>query len=191
MQQEMEFEAKNMLTEQEYNRVLNYFIQDQAQVQTQINYYFETDDLALRHHGSALRIREKNGQYVITLKQPQADGLLETHVKISAEIKDQWIYEQPTRINQLEVILNQLGIDYQTLKYRGKLKTERIELNDDDITYVLDKSYYNGEVDYEIEVEATSLLQANSKLADFLTKYNIERKTTNNKIARFFQTLGA
>ncbi len=187
----MEFEAKNMLTEQEYNRVLNYFIQDQAQVQTQINYYFETDDLALRHHGSALRIREKNGQYVITLKQPQADGLLETHVKISAEIKDQWIYEQPTRINQLEVILNQLGIDYQTLKYRGKLKTERIELNDDDITYVLDKSYYNGEVDYEIEVEATSLLQANSKLADFLTKYNIERKTTNNKITRFFQTLGA
>lgn len=187
----MEFEAKNMLTEQEYNRVLNYFIQDQAQVQTQINYYFETDDLALRHHGSALRIREKNGQYVITLKQPQADGLLETHVKISAEIKDQWIYEQPTRINQLEVILNQLGIDYQTLKYRGKLKTERIELNDDDITYVLDKSYYNGVVDYEIEVEATSLLQANNKLADFLTKYNIERKTTNNKIARFFQTLGA
>ncbi|WP_212685903.1 CYTH domain-containing protein, partial [Salmonella enterica] len=78
MAQEIEIEFKNLLTEEEYLKLLSN-LPFPKYSQTQTNYYFETEDFSLKAHGSALRIREKNGNYTLTLKETHELGLLETH----------------------------------------------------------------------------------------------------------------
>lgn len=187
LQQEMEFEAKNLLSEQEYQLLLTHFKNNQPK--TQINYYFETEDFLLKSKGAALRIRELNNQSVLTLKQPKQSGLLETHVKLTEKVKNQWLNGNPVVIPQFEVHLNALGLDPKKLKYWGKLTTDRIEIIKGQTTIVLDKSYYNNMIDYELEIEADTLDKANHQLDQLLKTYRIERKETVNKIVRFFQTL--
>jgi len=187
LQQEIEFEAKNLLSEQEYQLLVAHFKSNQPK--TQINYYFETEDFFLKSKGAALRIRELNNQSVLTLKQPMEDGLLETHVKLSEETKKQWLNGNPVVIPQFKEHLNELGLDPEKLKYWGKLTTDRIEIKEQQTTIVLDKSYYNNRVDYELEIEANSLDTANHQLNKLLKAHGIERKHTANKIVRFFQTL--
>lgn len=183
----MEFEAKNLLTEQEYQLLVAHFNYNKPK--TQINYYFETDDFLLRSKGAALRIRELNSQYVLTLKQPAQDGLLETHVKITEEIKNQWLTGQTVVIPQFKNQLDKLAVNPEKLKYWGNLRTDRIEIEQEDITIVLDKSFYNNTIDYELEIEANSMTRAKDKLNQLLITHQIDRKNTVNKIVRFFQTL--
>lgn len=183
----MEFEAKNLLTEQEYELLITHFNQNKPK--TQINHYFETDDFLLKSKGAALRIRELNNQYVLTLKQPEQDGLLETHVMITEEIKNQWLAGQIVVIPQFKNHLDKLGINPENLKYWGNLRTDRIEIEQEQITIVLDKSFYNNTIDYELEIEANSMTIAKDKLNQLLITHQIERKNTVNKIVRFFQTL--
>ena len=182
----MEFEAKNLLTEQEYQLLVTHFNHNKSK--TQINYYFETNDFLLKSKGAALRIRELNNQYTLTLKQPEQDGLLETHVKINEEIKNQWLAGKCVVIPQFKSQLDKLGINPEKLKYWGNLRTDRIEIEQEQVTIVLDKSFYNNTIDYELEIEANSMTRAKDKLNQLLMIHQIEQKNTVNKIVRFFQT---
>ncbi len=58
MSQEIEIEYKNLLTKDEFNSLLSN-LSFPRKGQVQINYYFETADLALRNKLSALKIKKK------------------------------------------------------------------------------------------------------------------------------------
>src|SRR5699024_12592300 len=78
IKQQIEIERKTMLTEAEFELLLKKLPFESAPI-IQTNYYFETEDLALKRNRSALRIRQKNNSYTLTLKEPHEEGVLETN----------------------------------------------------------------------------------------------------------------
>lgn len=189
MTQEIEMESKNLLTKKEYIRLLHFFSVDDHNKTKQRNYYFETEDFQLKENGSALRIREKQNQWMLTLKQPYQDGLLETHHPLSKEQVDQWLQGNPCPAPTIDAQLKDFGVERSALEYGGSLETERIEIPYKNTTVVLDFSRYNGLTDYELEVEANSLSLSQEVMEELLTSLEIKQKTTPNKIERFYQSL--
>jgi len=188
MTQEIEIEYKNLLTKKEYDRLLEQ-LPFPSQGKKQINYYFETTDFALKARGSALRIREKDGKYQLTLKEPHPDGLLETHDWLSKSEAKHWLSNEIIPKKNTETQLLKMGISSNQLKYCGNLTTIRRELHYQDVLLVLDYSSYNGQEDYELELEASSQEAGIRMFYDVLEQYAIQQRKTPNKIERFFFSL--
>ncbi|MFG6115597.1 CYTH domain-containing protein [Halobacillus sp. MO56] len=187
MNQEIEIEFKNMLTKAEYNRLKTALPFEKAEIKEQINHYFETENFDLKDNGAALRIREKNGSYTLTLKQPHPDGLLETHAKLTMDEFQSWINGSPVEKENIIQQLEQMGVDYHALRYWGKLKTNRQEIDYLDTLLVIDHSLYHDKEDYELELEATNRAHGEKIFHQLLTDHEIPERDTDNKIKRFFQ----
>lgn len=188
MTQEIEIEYKNLLTKEEFDHILNNYPFPKNETE-QINYYFETKDFSLKKHGCALRIREKNGQFVLTMKEPHPNGLLETHEPLSKEEAYDMINGKIIKRDTINNQLKNMNIAIQDLAYYGQLLTERREITYENVLLVLDYSIYNDRSDYELEIEAPSEEIGTPFFNNFLTKNNINKRNTPNKIKRFFATL--
>src|SRR5699024_10025259 len=188
MAQEIEIEYKTLLTKQEYNTLLQALNFPIKGIQ-QRNYYFETKNFTLKSYHSALRIREKKGHYTLTLKEPHKEGILETHDDLSKTEFMQWTNGQPKATMNVSAQLEHLQVSVQDLYYFGSLTTERREFIDNKITFVLDKSSYNGIVDYELEIEAPSQAAGIKVFHDTLQHYSVQKQEPITKIERFFSSL--
>lgn len=186
MAKELEIEAKNLLTETEFMKLLASFSIQKEQFITQSNHYFETDDLALKNKGAALRIREKDGRFTLTLKLQQEDGVLETHQTISREEATNMIEGQVLLEGEIKDELQSLQINITTLHFLGTLKTERAEIAYKDGLLVFDKSFYFDCIDYEIEYEGSSKGVVSANFGDLLATHDIPVREMQHKIARFF-----
>lgn len=188
MNQEIEIEYKVLLSKEKFNQLLN-SLNFPKEPFTQTNYYFETPDLKLKHNHSALRIRKKDSSYVVTLKEPHPEGILETHDIISKDTFQDAINNNklmaPNCIKQLEKI----NISIDEIRYIGFLTTERYEFTENSLIYVLDKSFYNQLIDYELEIEAPSKRIGLDRFNELITLFNIEEVPPVTKIERFFSTL--
>lgn len=188
MNQEIEIEYKVLLSETKFNKILITLDFPKEPI-TQTNYYFETPDFKLKKHNSALRIRKKNSDYIVTLKEPHPQGILETHDYISESDFNYAINENvlnaPNCIHQL----NKRNISIIDIKYMGFLTTERYEFSKDHLIYVLDKSFYNNKIDYELEIEAPSKTIGLNKFNELISKFNIKKLSPVTKIERFFDTV--
>ncbi|HLQ82887.1 MAG TPA: CYTH domain-containing protein [Pseudogracilibacillus sp.] len=188
MEQEIEIEFKVLLSKEKFNQILN-SLNFPAKPFTQINYYFETSDLKLKKYHSALRIRKKNSNYIVTLKEPHPQGILETHDRISeSEFNDAINHNHLVAPNCFKQ-LDKMNIKIDEISYMGSLKTERYEYTDNDLIYVLDKSFYNQQIDYELEIEAPSKNIGLAKFNELIAKFNIEEVPPITKIERFFNSL--
>ncbi|RCW69748.1 CYTH domain-containing protein [Saliterribacillus persicus] len=191
MSQEIEIEFKNLLSLDEYNKIYDYFNLKNEIILTQTNHYFETANFSLKNKGAALRIREKNGKWNLTLKEPNpnGDGLLETHAALEPNEAESYIHGGI--IQQEEIInrLNDLSISVQNLQYGGALKTKRIEFPYKDTLIVLDHSVYNGKEDYELEVETHIFEYGKEIFEGILRNLSINKRNTPNKIQRYYETL--
>jgi|SRR5690625_3163779 len=188
MSQEIEIEFKNLLTKDEFDLLLNQ-LPFPAASDLQINYYFETKDFLLRQNKAALRIREKNNTYTLTLKQPHPAGLLETHDPLTKEEATSWITGKIIPQAETSNQLKQLGIPQEELLCFGQLVTKRKEIQFKNTIVVLDESTYNNHLDYELEVEAPYYQVGLQVFNNLLATYQIEKKHTPNKIERFFATI--
>lgn len=77
MNNNIEIEAKVLLTKEQYVKVMKAMhlnIKDQF---VQTNYYIDSNQRILKKQNIALRVRELKGNYTLTLKTPMAEGLLE------------------------------------------------------------------------------------------------------------------
>ncbi len=188
MHQEIEIEFKNLLTEQEYNLLLEQLKIRSETANKQVNYYFDTADMLLKEHKSALRIRKKGGEYVLTLKEPHPDGLLETHQKCTeteainametGDIPQGQVTEQIRRLT---------SVSEAQFNYIGELSTKRLEIHEPDGLIVLDKSEYLGKVDYELEFETSARTAGEAAFKRLLNDYGIPQRKTKNKIERFYE----
>src|SRR5699024_12247561 len=107
-------------------------------------------------NGAALRIREKDGHYRLTLKEPHQDGLLETHDTLTEAEAMNWLQGNNVAKENTEKQLKNMQIETKNLNYYGSLTTERRELEYKQVLLVLDYSIYNEQADYELELEAHS-----------------------------------
>lgn len=187
MNQEIEIEFKNLLTNEEFERLKKALNIRENDFHLQKNYYFDTPTFRLKEKGAALRIREKQDTYTLTLKQPHEKGLLETHQALSK--KDAfWMIETNGIIDgDVKKVLQEFGISVERLEYLGMLSTERAELKMDGHLLVLDHSHYLNIDDYELEFETTDAEKGRARFEQLLINYGIPIRKTDNKIKRFFQ----
>ena len=189
MPQEIEIEFKNLLTEAECNNLDKAFNMKNVPEIQQVNHYFETKDFQLKQHGAALRIREKNGKYQSTLKQPQGEGLLETHDFLTEQEANSWLQGYITLGPEISKQLQELGISPADLTYGGSLETIRREQSYNDTIIVLDISKYSDITDYELELEAQSYAHGEHVFSTILTENGIVKRKTPNNIQRFYDSL--
>ncbi|MFB6465353.1 CYTH domain-containing protein [Cytobacillus sp. Hz8] len=186
MSQNIEIEFKNLLTEAEFTALKTYFLFADADFKKQENHYFDTVNFALKAKGCALRIREKNGQYEMTLKQPAKEGLLETNQTLSSE-EAALILQTGTIISgEVKSALKKLKVEPDSLQYFGSLTTERAEKYFKDGLIVLDFSYYLNTCDFEIEYEVNDYDRGKKFFEELLQEMQIPLRETANKIKRFY-----
>lgn len=186
--QEIEIERKSLLTKEEF-LLLDKELPFPKSAVKQVNYYFETEDFALKERRAALRIRKIDQTYILTLKEPHELGILETHDELTYEQFLQWKNGGNKSGEHVKERLRHLNVQSDRIQYLGSLTTERKTYLDEQITYMLDKSYYLNEVDYEIEIEAPSNELADEAMSQLLCRYNIAPKTAFPKVKRFFLAL--
>src|SRR5690606_41963739 len=92
MTKELEIEDKNMLEQNEYNRLLEAFEVKAEEIKTQTNHYFDTKDFSLKAKRCALRIRVKNEDYECTLKTPALEGNYEITDSLTSMNADTMLY---------------------------------------------------------------------------------------------------
>ena len=185
----IEREKKMLVSKDEYDYLIEQLGYElpgiKKPVIRQINYYFDTEDLAMNQNHITCRIRLKNGHYKGIIKRHFSD----TDQSTETEIK---IYD---------------GIDENTftdmrLQLQGSLITERcIIFKDSNHEIVLDKNEYLGYTDYEIEIEyspdyeekaeltlkALHNMLVKWKIASSLRKNTTDFKNVSSKSSRFFE----
>lgn len=117
----------------------------------QTNHYFDTQGFGY------LRIREKKGEYTITIKLPSSVSVhtMEEHsAHIDLAVATQYIRQGISA----EDILRLTGISIPTAHagYLGQLCTHRAVYTVQGLTFELDTSTYLGITDYEMECEVTN-----------------------------------
>ncbi|MGE8205232.1 CYTH domain-containing protein [Heyndrickxia sp. NPDC080065] len=187
MSSEIEIEFKNLLTKEEFYRVINQFSIQENDFIEQENHYFDTQVFSLKLIGCALRIRKKKDFYELTLKQPAKVGLLETNERIDIEQVDQMISHGKVPEGEVKNRLQQLDIPLTDLVYFGTLTTKRAEVNYLNGLLVFDHSFYLKKEDFEIEYEVKDRDLGEKKFISLMNQLNIPIRQTDNKIVRFYK----
>ena len=179
----LEIEFKTMLTEDEHKKLLPFF-KDIESV-TQINYYIDSADFALRDARIALRVRTTPSATEFTLKIPQEIGNLEYNQLLTKKETQKVLQENLFPDGKILELLRQQQIPVERLRILGSLKTIRYEKQHEIGLFALDENYYFDKNDFELEVEVKDFVAGRQKFADFLQEKQIEYKTGKSKIARF------
>lgn len=188
MTQEIEIEFKTLLSKNDFLKLKEQLPFPEQPIK-QTNYYFDTKEMALKQLPAALRIREKDYHYKLTLKQPLEEGILETHDTLSKAEKNQWISGHPIIKENTGAIFSKAEINVADLICYGTLSTDRYLFNKDGMEIVLDHSHYLGCEDFELELEAPSYDKGEKAFLQILEAYQIHQQEPISKIARFFQQL--
>ncbi len=189
MVQEIEIEFKNLLTKNEFELLMQKYNVTVKDFIGQENYYFDTANFLLKGKQSALRIRKKLDKYILTLKQPYEQGLLETHQELTEDQAYSLLNNEGAIMvdGSVKQAVSTLGINPDELQYLGALKTDRIEITENENILVLDHSFYLNQEDYELEYEVKDPVSGKNKFLEILKQNNIPLRTTKNKIQRFFE----
>ena len=188
MNQHIEIEYKNLLSKQDFERLLQFFKIEPNQFFTQQNHYFDTADFALKSQGTALRIREKNETYELTSKQPAAEGKLETNQAITKQEAELFLKDGQFPAGAVQDIIKQAGLNPLQFNYFGTLRTDRAEVNYRGGLIVLDHSFYAGKEDYELEYEVEDAQAGQKIFIELLETLNIPQQKTENKVKRFYKS---
>lgn len=187
LSQNIEIEFKNMLTNQEYLQLKEYFGLKEDLFFTQENHYFDTEEFSLKDRSSALRIRQKDNHFEMTLKQPLTEGLLETNQLLTSEEAEAAFTSDRLPAGKIKVIIEDLGIPFGKLQYFGSLTTKRAEFTYENGLLVLDYSTYLNTEDYELEYEVDNFETGREAFTGLLDQFSIPERKTDNKIRRFYQ----
>lgn len=185
--QEIEIEFKNLLTESEFLQLKSYFAFTTTDFFKQVNHYIDTETFTLKETFQALRIREKDTSYELTLKQPAEIGLLETNQPITKEAYEQFIHHGAFPDGQVKTIIEQQHINIDDLSYFGSLTTLRAEKEYKGGLIVLDNSSYLNTEDFELEYEVSNKDIGQKHFNELLLHLSIPVRKTNNKVVRFYQ----
>ncbi|GGA98808.1 adenylate cyclase [Macrococcus hajekii] len=183
--EELEIEFKNIIDYPVYNRLKNTYF-SKAPVITQTNFYIDTEDHAIASHHIALRIRDTGDTLMMTLKVPQAVGIMEYHGPIDAAMLDEEAINADKVPANIRQQLEERHIAVDQLFIVGALSTERREIPYEGGLLVLDASHYLDTEDYELEYEVPDYDSGLDKFETFLAQQGIQSKKPLNKVQRFY-----
>jgi uncharacterized protein YjbK len=188
-----EYELKFMLEKAEYDKLRSTYGGPEFY---QTNHYFDTKDLSLYKSKIVLRIREKDGNFELTLKRKGMDNIPGEAVSSGETV---WMLgkKEAGDILSGKVPVNGLLVDFPDiseleLAVRGRVKTLRklICLNEEMPFAELDKNSYLGKIDHELEWEIDP--SDHDTAIGLLAQSGIstsERRTGMSKYSRFIERL--
>lgn len=154
----IEWEKKILLCEDEFVCLRQAF--KVIRVHHYVNYYYDTENLDMFLHATTCRVREKDGDYIATMK---------------CHSSEQTGYSQETSEAVRDLDSIELFDGLKVMPY-GCLKTERSFFYDrPGLQVVLDRNDYLDQTDYEIEIEYSpdcvlQVYQVLLRLADTLSQ---------------------
>ncbi|MBS4172056.1 CYTH domain-containing protein [Bacillus sp. FJAT-49736] len=187
MSKELEIEFKNMVTKEEFYRMMKEFNILSRDFIEQQNYYFDTPEFDIKGHHSALRIRRKNDKYELTLKQPAKDGNWETNEKMEEKAALSMIKTGLIPEGEIKTSLKMSNISVENIICFGSLTTKRVEIPYQDGLLVFDNSFYLNKEDFEIEYEVKDKKMGEQHFLRLMDRLQIPIRSTDNKIIRFYR----
>lgn len=115
---------------------------------SQINHYFDTENLELSAQHITCRVREISGEFFLQLKLPT--GVIFSRVELEKKLDS-----LPEKIDGKTLKNLAENVEFPDVKRLGALCTKRFVKRFDGAEIDLDESRYFGKVDYEIEIEFT------------------------------------
>ena len=189
MSNNIEIEAKVILSRQDYKKVFDTLKTKITDTHTQTNFYIDSQDRVLKKNDIALRIREYNRTYVLTCKTPLSEGLLEKNQELSEKVALEMINLNRFPSGGIEDFLERLDIDVSNLEVLASLTTRRNELSIDSSKISLDENTYGNKVDYEIEVEDSAMKLAEDRIEEILKPLGITYSL--NKVSKQMRAIKA
>ena len=174
-----EYEARAMVSEEQYNRILAHFLSASSKKVQSVNTntYFDYEDLYLTNNHIVLRARSINdSEFELTVKIKSENGDVEyNHLLTLNEYNE---------INRTAIIpdsivkdkLIEKEVDLSGLKIIATLKTERLEIIEENYILVIDKNYFRDRVDFNVEVESTNKEKAISCLNTYFSPFGVKYK---------------
>lgn len=190
MSSNIEIEAKVLLLKDEYDTIIEKLNLSKYRKIKQTNHYIDTPDRYLKKNGIALRIREKEEEFELTLKTPLSEGLLEKNENISWRDFENLSEKNVFPEGNIKKFLLILGVKVSELKILTSLCTERISVDYDGFGIALDKNIYSSIVDYELEVESSSIERAQEEVGNVLKTCGIS-SFSFNKVSKQARALNA
>jgi len=186
MSQNIEKEFKNLLNKEEYEALIVAFDLDETEPTKQTNIYFDTPDFKLKGLNSGLRIRMYEDKGEITLKTPiQENEKLETNDDLTLDEAKTLVEAHLMKATgNVADKLKGLGIAPGDLVIIGQLSTIRYDFPGEKGTFFLDKSFYQDQMDYELEFESESLEEGALIFQNFLKLHGIKVRKAKQKIER-------
>lgn len=176
MNKDIEFEERLMLSKEQYEELMRlYSSSKDASIISQINYYFDDEDLSLRNAHKVLRIRVINNlKYELTMKIKGDNGDIELNNYLDKNTCDNIIqtleFNNPSVEEEIKKVTN------KNIKLITSLKTTRLEVKFPTHLLVIDVNYYNDVIDYDLEVEASSKDDALKYILEYAYKYSLTYK---------------
>lgn len=171
MDASIEIEAKVLLKKQYFDKILSFFLNKPHKYILQTNYYIDSVNRDIKKKQVSLRVRKTN-IFEMTLKIPLKEGKKEINQIISEQEFDN-LKNNVFPKGDIYNILNMLSIDVKRLNIIAFLTTERIESNYKGCIVCVDKNFYANKKDYEIEVEAKSMIEAKKICQEILNIHGI------------------
>lgn len=181
-----EIEYKTLLSQEEFQKIEKQLLHVEPVSQT--NYYFDTEDFALKGHKMSLRIRTYSDRAELTLKIPQDIGNLEYNQALSLGTAASTIDSLQFPDGEIKSIISQ-HIPIENLNLLGHLTTVRREIPTKIGLMALDCNTYADRKDYELELEVTEAQKGKADFEAFLQANQIKFKYAKSKVARFSATL--
>lgn len=178
---EREFEAKGLITKQDFLKLLKHLII--IQTKHQINTYVDTKSEFFKSKKSALRLRVINGEYIFSLKQKDDIGATEWNCKLTQSEYDNICNSKQIDLSKYNCPYNQTLSDLKIIT----ITTNRHVCQYNHFMIELDETDFGKITDYEIEIEADNQAIADDSLNLLATKFNLNLQTSAPKIARYFK----
>jgi uncharacterized protein YjbK len=157
MKGQVELELKTLVSREEFERITARY--QPLNFVRQVNTYFVTNDLS--HY--AFRIRERDGEFLFTLKYYVNGQTVEYEKVFSGRFFDDPDIRETLKAFRIEP-------PFQIL---GSLTTDRAVYENELAELCFDINHYNGQTDYEIEYEVKSPHDHLKTFKDILASENI------------------
>ncbi len=172
MSRDLEIEAKYLVNQDDFQKLITYFNLKETDFVAQTNYYLDNKNLDLiRKHHMVFRLRNRGDYWEATLKLPEYKHLVEInqrHVSVDIHTLDLNV------LSEIMPHLKKIAIDINSIQIQGSLTTKRARIKYQGGNLDLDISHYRDMVDYEVEYEVESNLDEAKRIVEELfTKNNI------------------
>ena len=189
MSKMLEIEYKSMLTEKEYDQLIQHYQLEPKDFTVQTNIYFDTPDFQLAKKNCGLRIRLLDAYAEYTLKTPEVAGRLETTDTLTMEKIDSYLNQHvlPTSGAVFQK-LSELNIDPELLIETGKLTTKRAEFKVAEGLLAIDQSFGENLHDFELELEVGDAAIGKIAFEQFLEAHFLPYRPAKTKIQRMTES---